>query len=135
LAKTFNCSLVTPERLMLDKQVTYADIPVWDGQMGLQAGHSPVLAKLGDGVLRIDYADGASDWYFVGGGFAQMKDNKLTVLTSDAIKSDEVVRADAEKLLTEANTRQAKTVEELDKKQRAIHKANAMLAIIRLASA
>ena len=135
MAKTFNCSLVTPERLMFDKQVTYADIPVWDGQMGLQGDHSPLLAKLGDGVLRIDFADGASDWYFVGGGFAQMKDNKLTVLTSDAVKSDEVVRADAEKALAEANARQATSAEDLDKKQRAIRKATAMLAIVKLAGA
>jgi F-type H+-transporting ATPase subunit epsilon len=120
---------------MLDKQVTYADLPVWDGQMGLQAGHAPLLAKLGDGVMRIDYTDGASDWYFVGGGFAQMKENKLTVLTSDAIRSDEVVKADAEKMLAEAHAKQATSAEDLAKKQRAIDKANAMLTIVKLASA
>lgn len=135
MAKTFNCSLVTPERLLFEKSISYADIPAWDGQMGLQVDHSPLLAKLGDGVLRIDSADGASEWYFVGGGFAQMKDNKLTVLTSDAVRSDEVVKADAEKALAEANAKQATSAADLEKKQRAIRKATAMLAIVKLASA
>jgi len=134
MAKTFNCSLVTPERLLFEKQVAYVDVPAFDGQIGLQCDHAPLLAKLGDGVLRVDYTDGKSDWYFVGGGFAQMKDNKLTLLTSDAIASDEVVKADAEKALSEANNRVANTTEELDKKQRAVRKASALLAILKLAA-
>ena len=52
MAKTFRCKLVTPSSALLDGQVSYANVPVWDGLMGIQPGRAPILARLGLGELR-----------------------------------------------------------------------------------
>ena len=50
---------------------------------------APLMAKLGTGVLRLDTASGA-ERFVVTGGYAQMKDDVLTVLTSHAIPAAQV---------------------------------------------
>ena len=129
MAETFRCSLVTPERQVLDEECGYASIPAWDGQLGLMHQRAPLLAKLGDGALRLDLASGATRWFHVGGGFAQMKDNRLSLVTGEAVAAEEVSRTDAEASLKEAEARQARTDEEVAKKQRSINRAKSLLAI------
>ena len=84
MAATFQCTLVTPEQQILDEKVIYASIPAHDGQIGIEHLRAPLLVKLGYGQLRLDLADGSSEKFFVGGGFAQVKDDVLTLLTDEA---------------------------------------------------
>lgn len=73
-----------PEQQLLDQTVTQAILPAHDGQIGILTSRAPLLVKLGLGKLQIDLAGGKRQTYLVDGGIAQMKDNKLTVLTSAA---------------------------------------------------
>jgi F0F1-type ATP synthase epsilon subunit len=45
---------------------------------------APLLAKLGKGPLRLDLASGQRKLFRIQGGIAQMKDNRLTILTQTA---------------------------------------------------
>jgi len=80
----FNCVVVTPEQQVIDESVTQAIVPVVDGLLGILTDHAPLLAKLGAGPLRLDLASGQSRQYAIEGGIAQMKDNRLTILTNSA---------------------------------------------------
>ena len=51
MADTFQLEVATPERLLVDEQVTEAELPGEDGYMGILAGHAPLLSALGAGVL------------------------------------------------------------------------------------
>lgn len=102
--QTFRCTLITPQQEVLDDDVVYASIPAWDGLMGLMVQRSPLLVKLGDGLLRLDFPKGGSRWFFVGGGFAQMADNKLSLVTPEAKAPDDIDRAQAQAALTQAST-------------------------------
>ncbi|HEY7116320.1 MAG TPA: ATP synthase F1 subunit epsilon [Tepidisphaeraceae bacterium] len=87
----FQCTLVTPEQQVLDEQVSQAILPAHDGQIGILTGRSPLLVKLGIGTLRIDLATGGQKrFYFVDGGIAQMKDNKLTIVSTDAAPAGKI---------------------------------------------
>ncbi len=88
MAKTFQCSVVTPQRQELDGEMTYVNLPAHDGQLGVMANHAPMLVKLGSGPVRLDLAEGASRRYALDGGFAQMRDNKLILLTERATQVD-----------------------------------------------
>jgi F-type H+-transporting ATPase subunit epsilon len=77
----FSCVVVTPEQQLLDESLTQAIIPASDGLLGILTNRAPVLAKLGKGPLRLDLASGQRRLFRVEGGIAQMKDNKLTILT------------------------------------------------------
>jgi F-type H+-transporting ATPase subunit epsilon len=80
----FSCVLVTPEQQILDESLTQAIIPAADGLLGILTDRAPLLAKLGKGLLKLDLASGQSRRFEVNGGVAQMKDNKLTILTPSA---------------------------------------------------
>ena len=84
---TFTTTVVTPERQVAEAQCTYANLPAHDGQLGVQHNRAPLLVELGEGTLRLDLAAGGTETYRLRGGFAQVVDNKLTVL-ADAVDSD-----------------------------------------------
>lgn len=129
MAGKFHCTLVTPEQQVLDGEVTYASIPAHDGQIGLMHDRAPLVAKLGDGALRLDFVDGGSRWFFVGGGFAQMKDNKLSIVADEAMPADQIVVAKTEADMKAAVAKIARTDEEIEKKLRAIDRARQMVAV------
>src|SRR5580765_4542800 len=86
----FHCTIVTPEEQVLDESLTQAILPAHDGLIGILTDRAPLLAKLGQGPLRVDLAGGQSRYYYVEGGIAQMKDNRLTILTSEATPANEI---------------------------------------------
>jgi F-type H+-transporting ATPase subunit epsilon len=125
----FRCTLVTPEQQLLDAEVKYASIPAHDGQIGLMRGRAPLMARLGAGALRLDFTDGGTRWFFIGGGFAQMKDNNLSLVADEAAPADEIVKATADAQLRAALEEKAKGDEAIDRKLKAIDKARAKVAV------
>lgn len=81
--KTFHCSVVTPERAVLDTEATFVAFPAHDGEIGILHNRAPLLCQLGKGVLRVEHGK-TTHKFQIEGGFAQMVDNKLTILTDNA---------------------------------------------------
>ena len=81
---TFNCSVVTPEQKVFDGEVSYVVIPAHDGEMGFAVNRAPILVQIGAGQLKLTQAGGQKQTMKISGGFAQMKANRLTVLTDKA---------------------------------------------------
>ena len=96
----FQCVLVTPEEQLLDESIVQAIVPAHDGLVGILTDRAPLLVKLGTGPLRLDLSNGQRRYYFVDGGVAQMKDNHLTILSTEATPASEV---DAEAARAEYN--------------------------------
>ncbi len=88
------CVVVTPERTLFDELVEAVVLPLLDGELGILPGRSPLLGRLGYGELRTRSATG-SNRYFVDGGFAQVRDNVVTVLTNRAIPAGQLDLATA----------------------------------------
>lgn len=108
MATSFDCSIVTPTEEVFGGKVTYANLPAWDGQIGVMAGRSPLLTRLGVGSLRLDFPEGGSRWYLIDGGFAQMQGDALTLLTEFATPAETLKAGDADREYAEAS---AKTLE------------------------
>ena len=83
------CVVVTPERALLDEAVDFVAIPMYDGELGVLPDRAPLIGKLGFGELRIE-KDGKTSRYFIDGGFAQIRDNVVTLLTSRAQPASEL---------------------------------------------
>lgn len=101
----FQCVIVTPEQQALDESATQAIVPAWDGQIGILTGRAPLLVKLGLGSLRVDLAGGRSRTFVIDGGIAQMKDNRLTILTNEATSAEDIDVAAARAEYAEAEAR------------------------------
>src|SRR5258706_7311113 len=104
---SFQCVVVTPEQQALDESAEQVIIPAWDGQVGILTGRAPLLVKLGLGVLRVDTAAGRSRSFMIDGGIGQMKGNRLTILTNEAIAAEDIDAESARAQYAEADARVA----------------------------
>ena len=126
---TFKCSLVTPNAKVLDEKIVYASIPAYDGQIGVEHLRAPMLVKLGYGQLRLDLADGSSEVYFIGGGFVQVKDDVLSIITDEAMFATDIRANEAERELEALIAEEAKTGAEKEEYDKAVQRARARLAV------
>jgi F-type H+-transporting ATPase subunit epsilon len=127
--KTFQCTILTPERSVLDTAAISAAIPAADGEIGILRDRAPLLCRLGIGVLRLETPEGPRR-VFVDAGFAEVIDNELTVLTPDAAFAEDI-DADAERAAeAAARQRHATTLEEQSARQRDLDRARARLRLV-----
>jgi F-type H+-transporting ATPase subunit epsilon len=127
-AGRLQCVVVTPERKLFDELVEFVALPLYDGELGVAPGRTPLIGRLGYGELRTREA-GTTRRYFVDGGFAQVRDDVVTVLTNRAVPAADVDAGTANRDLEEANARRATSEYEQDEKAKAIARARAQLRI------
>jgi F-type H+-transporting ATPase subunit epsilon len=122
------CVVVTPERTQLDELVAFVAVPLYDGELGVLPGRAPLIGRLGYGELRVGY-NGTTKRFFIDGGFVQVRDNVVTVLTHHAIPQAQVdpvvAGAELKQALALPSTNDAQFAE----KDRAIARARAKLRI------
>lgn len=129
LRDAIQCVVVTPERAVLDETVDFVAIPMYDGELGVLPGRSPLIGRLGYGELRTQQGSTIHRMY-IDGGFVQIRDDVVTILTQKALRQENLSIAGATATLEEARqpgaTPEAQE-EQLAKQQR----ARAMLRIAR----
>ena len=76
-------SVSSPERLLFDGEATHVVVPAFDGFLGILEDHAPMMTLLGRGELRLDGA-GEQRRFSVSGGFLQVVDNHVRVVTESA---------------------------------------------------
>ncbi len=116
------CLVVTPERTVLDERVDFVVLPLYDGELGVLPGHSPLIGRLGYGELRTRLG-GAVSRFFLDGGFVQLRDDVVTILTGRAIPASQLDSAAASKDLEQAQARVARTDAEQAEKAKALARA------------
>ncbi|MFL6236868.1 MAG: ATP synthase F1 subunit epsilon [Thermoanaerobaculia bacterium] len=126
---TFHCSVITPERAVLEADATFVAFPAHDGEVGILPNRAPLLFKMGAGELRVESPQG-NQVLFVDGGFAQMVENRLTLLTEVARKIEEIDPAAVEKQLAEAHAMPMRTDAEFKARQRVLRSAQAQRQIL-----
>ncbi len=102
MAEKFTFEVVSPERLLLSTQVDMAEIPAEEGDMGVLAGHSPMMVALRGGKIRTHENGQVTRTLFVGGGFAEVTPTSCTVLADDAVPVEELSKAAAATRITDA---------------------------------
>jgi len=127
--KNFLCSVVTPERVVLETEATFVALPAHDGEIGFLRDRAPIVFKLDAGSLRIKAA-GESQVLYVDGGFAEMVDNRLTILTEVARFVDELDRDEARASLESAEAMKVADEASFQARQRALKGAQAQLRLL-----
>lgn len=104
MADKINFSLVSPERELYAGDVDQVDIPGTEGDLGILPNHSPLMAAIRTGTIKV-YEDGSETEFFVQGGFADVTPTGLTVLAERAVRLEDVDRSSIEAQITtvEAN--------------------------------
>src|SRR3954447_23574660 len=133
LGGRIECVVVTPERTLFDELVEFVALPLYDGELGVLPGRSPLIGRLGYGELRTRIG-GATHRYFVDGGFAQVRDDVVTVLTNRAIPASMVDAQAAEQELDRALALKGSTEHDMADRTRAIDRARAQIRIVQHAA-
>jgi F-type H+-transporting ATPase subunit epsilon len=124
------CILVTPEATLRDEPADFVALPLFDGEIGIAPGHSPMIGRLGYGEMRIKRGEETVRFY-VEGGFVQVLTNSVSVLSNRALPAENIDAAAAEELLHSALSRPAHTPELLATRQRVMDQARAQLLVAR----
>lgn len=122
------CIVVTPERTVVDGRTDFVALPLYDGEIGIAPLHSPMIGRMGVGELRLGPA-GSPDVYYVEGGFVEVLDDVVTVLTNRAIPAGSLTIIDAERALEKAMSRPFDTPEKIESRERAVSQARARLRV------
>ena len=81
--------IVTPEARVFSDTIDTVVIPTVDGEIGILPGHIPLLTQVQDGELRVTKGTVVSV-LAVGGGFAQVSGDKVSILAERAITEDKI---------------------------------------------
>jgi F-type H+-transporting ATPase subunit epsilon len=81
--RTFNLAVISPERKLFEGPAKFVVVPAHDGEIGILHDHAPLMALLGTGALRVE-TDTGSLRFRVSGGFVQVNENEVSVLSEEA---------------------------------------------------
>ncbi len=121
---------VTPEKTVVDTDdAQFVVVPLYDGEYGIDVNHSPVVGRLGVGELRLILGDSSVQRWFVDGGFVEVANNVITILTDRAYPSSELNIEDARKKLDVALALPANSLALADIRTDAVKRAKVMLSL------
>jgi len=100
-----NISFISQEKTLFEGEAKMVVMDGQEGQLGIVKGHSPLLAILKPGPVRMIQASG-EEVFFTNGGFAEVQPESITILVDSAVRADDLDEAkilkakeEAEKLL------------------------------------
>jgi len=102
MADTFEIEIATPERLLAREKVVRSQIPAKDGYIGVLPDHAALLSELGIGALTYTTPEDHRYSIAICGGFLEINNNVVRVLTDMAEKGHEIDVSRAEKDLKRA---------------------------------
>ncbi len=94
--------IVSPEKLLLSRDVDMVVIPASEGDMGVLPNHAPMIVLLRGGTVAIYTGAQVTDRLFVSGGFAEITPERCTVLADEAVPVSELSRGEGERRLAAA---------------------------------
>ncbi|MCL6449248.1 MAG: F0F1 ATP synthase subunit epsilon [Armatimonadetes bacterium] len=113
--KTQRLEIVTPERKVYSEDIRYVIVPGTEGEMGFLPDHAPLVSTLNIGLVRV-YREGGDKplKIAVAGGFVEVKNSRVTILTRAAEREEEIDRARAEAARERAQARLAARTPDVD---------------------
>ena len=81
--KTIALEMTTPEKVALQARAEFVVLPAYEGEMGILPGHAAFLVQLKPGEVRVTEA-GQVRRFAVSGGFAEVKDDKVSLFAETA---------------------------------------------------
>ncbi len=125
-----NCIVVTPEETAVEAVVESVVVPLIDGEMGILPNYAAMIGRLGAGELRLRTGD-QLERFFLEGGFIQVADNTVSVLTGRAIPVEQLDAAAAEGQLESALAEPAVGMEQIEARDQLVQQLRAQQRVAR----
>lgn len=129
--------IVSPDKLLVSQSVDMVVIPGAEGDIGVLQEHSPMITLLRGGEVLLYAGDRVTARYFVTGGFAEITEERVTVLADTAEPSSSLDRASGERDLAAAmrDLGEAEKAGEIDRLVSLMEKVQVAQAVVDVASA
>ena len=124
--------VVSPERILYSGESTMVVCRTLDGEIAFLNNHAPLIGVLGIGPVRIYDGDTLVERVAVHGGFVEVSNNKVTILSDVAELASQIDLRRAEEALARAES-QAGREEDEAANQAAIRRANVRIELARAA--
>ncbi|MDO5463652.1 MAG: ATP synthase F1 subunit epsilon [Akkermansia sp.] len=104
--------IITPVRTALQATVSSIQLPAVAGEMEILPGHADLIAAVANGELIYKPENGEAQSLFVGGGFLQVENENVLLVTDTALVADEIDPSAVQAAIERAQTalRNSKTV-------------------------
>ena len=90
MATQFELNVVSAEQKIFTGQVVSVRVTGVDGELGVYAGHVPLLTFIKPGMVKYTLEDGKEEFIYVSGGFLEVQPTIVTVLADVAIRGEEL---------------------------------------------
>ncbi|EON74030.1 F0F1 ATP synthase subunit epsilon [Lysinibacillus sphaericus] len=93
--KTVTVNIVTPDGPVYDSEVSMVIAKTTSGEIGVLAGHIPMVAPLAIGAVKLKKENGSTELVAVSGGFIEVRPEKISILapSAEVAESIDVQRA------------------------------------------
>ena len=115
MADKVQFELVSPERLLVSEPVDMVVVPGSEGDFGVLPGHAPFISTVRPGVIEVYEGSTVTERIFVAGGFAEVSNDRCTVLAEEAASLNDVNRAQVETELRSLNEQLAAAREDAER--------------------
>ena len=88
--KPFLLEIIAPNRVVFEGEATSLSAPGTLGGFQVLYNHAPLLSSLSPGPLKVKNTQGADTVYATGGGYLEVKGNKVLVLVDSAERPEEI---------------------------------------------
>ena len=90
MAASFSLSVVTPEKVFFDGETTQIIVRTTDGDIGILANHTSLVADLPSGPLKVRQEDGSWRTAAISTGLLKVGGNKVSILANAVEWADEI---------------------------------------------
>ncbi len=87
---TLAVKVVSPERIVFDDEASMVVCRTTEGEIAFQTGHAPFIGLLGIGTVKVVPPSGQATSAAVHGGFVEVRDNQVSVLSDIAELPDQI---------------------------------------------
>lgn len=122
---TFGLKIIASDRVFYEGRCRKLILPAPDGEMGILANHENMVIAVTVGDARMEIEEGNWVDVAVGAGFAEVVNNRVTVLVDTAERPEEidVRRAEEAKERAEEQMRQKQSIQEYYRTQASLARA------------
>tara|TARA_Y100001934_G_scaffold270731_1_gene356121 strand:- start:2587 stop:3003 length:417 start_codon:yes stop_codon:yes gene_type:complete len=99
---TFHCDIVSAEKEIFSGRVVQLTATGTIGELGILAGHAPLLTGIRPGPVRLQMDDGEEEVFFASGGFLEVQPGVVTILADTALRAEDIDEASAVEAQQEA---------------------------------
>ena len=114
MSEKFTIEIISPDRLILKKDVSEVVLPSFEGEMGILKDHIPLITFLRPGLIKI--IEETEKILFVEDGTVEFANNNLLILTSTAKELSDLNQNYVKKLISESEVK-IKNIEITDKEK------------------